>query len=135
MTDFQNKKLYKLQLDKNRQGWMKSFDEGFSQDENGEALPWMSYPAIEFLKENLRKENCVFEFGAGASTLFFTKRVKKVVTLETDPRWFEIIKQKLAAAELKNVELILMQDGLQNSAYENFAKNYGEKFDFIVNNF
>jgi predicted O-methyltransferase YrrM len=124
--------LRKAQLEKNRKGWMKSFLEGFSQDENGNAVPWMTYPAIEFLQENLRKTDEVFEFGAGASTIFFSQRVKKVVTLETNKKWYEIITQMLADLDIKNVELILMSDGLKNSAYENFAKNRAEKFDFIV---
>jgi predicted O-methyltransferase YrrM len=124
--------LARLQLEKNRRGWMKSFLEGFSQDENGNAVPWMTYPAIEFLQENLREEHEVFEFGAGASTIFFSQRVRKVVTLETNKKWYEIISTMLADLDIKNVELILMSDGLKNSAYENFAKNRAEKFDFII---
>ncbi|OFW86454.1 MAG: hypothetical protein A2794_01515 [Alphaproteobacteria bacterium RIFCSPHIGHO2_01_FULL_40_8] len=121
--------MIKEQFQKNKSGWIKSFIEGFSQDENGEALPWMTYPAIEFLQKNLTKNHEVFEFGCGASTLFFAKRVKKIVSLETEKRWFEIIKEKL---QEKNTELNLMQNGLTNSAYENFAKNCQQKFDFII---
>lgn len=124
--------LVKSQLEKNKRGWMKSFLEGFSQDEDGNPLPWISYPAIEFLQKNLETNHKIFEFGGGASTLFFAKRVKKVVTLETNPQWFSILQEKLAEAKIKNVELILMEDGLTNSAYENFAKNRDEKFDFVI---
>src|SRR3989338_2600301 len=94
--------MIKEQFQKNKSGWIKSFIEGFSQDENGEALPWMTYPAIEFLQKNLTKNHEVFEFGCGASTLFFAKRVKKIVSFETEKRWFEIIKEKL---QEKNTEL------------------------------
>jgi len=124
--------LVKSQLEKNKAGWMKSFLEGFSQDENGDEVPWMTYPAIEFLQKNLKKTDLVFEFGAGASTLFFAKKVKKVVTLETNSKWLEAVKQKLTERDVKNVELILMADGLTNELYENFAKNREEKFDYVV---
>ena len=123
---------YKDQFEKNKIGWQKSSLEGFSQDDDGEALPWMTYPFIEFIKNNLQPDQQIFEFGSGSSTLFFAKKVRKVVTLESNKIWFEITKEKLAQAEIKNVELILMEDALQNSAYENFAKNYEEKFDFII---
>ena len=119
-------------INQNKISWQKSFLDGFSQDENGEALPWMTYNAIEFLKNNLNKNHIVFEFGCGASTLFFAKRVKKVVSLETNKKWLEIVKEKLFKANLRNSEIHLMEDGLDNQNYEIFAKNYGEKFDFII---
>lgn len=34
-------------------------------------LPWISFPVIDFLKENLTSDSKVFEFGGGGSTLFF----------------------------------------------------------------
>jgi SAM-dependent methyltransferase len=131
--------MLKEQFKKNKLGWKKSFIEGFSQDENGAALPWMTYPAIEFLKKNLTKNHQVFEFGCGASTLFFAERVKEVVGLETDARWAEIVGATLVADRgmaqghpLQNVKINLMPDGLTNISYENFPKNSGKKFDFII---
>ena len=131
--------MLKEQFEKNKIGWKKSFIEGFSQDENGAALPWMTYPAIEFLKKNLTKNHEVFEFGCGASTLFFAERVKKIVGLETDERWGEIVEEALVADRglaqgqpLQNVKINLMPDGLTNNFYENFPKNSGEKFDFVI---
>lgn len=126
-----NPKLLKQQFEENKIGWKKSFLEGFSQDENGAALPWMTYPAIEFLKKNLTKNHQVFEFGCGASTLFFAERVKKVVGLETNERWAEIVKSTVNSRQ-SSVKIYLMPDGLTNNSYENFAKNSGEKFDFII---
>lgn len=113
-------------------GWKKSFLDGFSQDENGNALPWMTYPAIKFLQNNLGKDHTIFEFGCGASTLFFAQQVKKVVSLETNQKWFAIVNKLLIQATCNNVEITLLQDGLTNHLYENFAKNLTEKFDFII---
>lgn len=124
--------MLKEQFQQNKAGWIKSFMEGFSQDENGNSLPWMTYPAIEFLEKNLNKNQVIFEFGCGASTLFFAKRVKKVVSLETNPRWEKIVKKMTVDCRLTTVDITLMPDGLENNSYENFAKNCGEKFDFII---
>ncbi len=150
------------QLQENKTGWMKSFLEGFSQDENGSPLPWMTYPAIDFLKKNLNQNHEIFEFGCGASTLFFAKRVKKIVGIETDRMWLEAVRSKLinnqseelgarpyegeksqetfsltdallpSGLQTGNVEIHLMEDALIDSAYESFAKNYPKKFDFII---
>ena len=124
--------LIKSQFNQNKLSWKNSFLEGFSQDNQGEALPWMSYGAIEFLQKTLKANDEIFEFGCGASTIFFAKRVKQVVALETSWIWFNIIKEKLKKAKINNVELILMKDGLTNINYENFAKNYNQKFDIII---
>jgi predicted O-methyltransferase YrrM len=127
-----SKILIKEQFEKNKISWKNSFLEGFSQDENCQPLPWMTYEAIDFLNKNLQKNQQVFEFGCGASTLFFAKKVSKVVSLETNPKWLEIVNQKLLEANLYNAEITLMNDGLENDSYQNFAKNYPEKFDLII---
>ena len=133
------KSIVRDQFEQNKIGWKKSLLEGFSQDDDGNFVPWMTYPAIEFLKNNLKPEHEIFEFGCGASTLFFSKRVKKVVGLETNPRWLGIINEKLQESlvtpshdGVHNVKINLLEDGLTNPAYENFAKNCGQKFDFII---
>lgn len=120
----------KTQFFQNKESWRKSFLEGFSQDEHGNPVPWMSYPAIEFLKNNLTKDHEIFEYGCGASTLFFAKRVKKVFGVETNSRWRDVILS--LSKDDSNIEINLMPDGLENPAYENFAKNSGRKFDFII---
>lgn len=117
-------KLIKSQYQQNQIGWQKSFLEGLSQDEQGSALPWMTYPFIEFITKTLQPNHRIFEFGSGSSTLFFAKKVEKVIALESDKKWHEIMRRKLSEANVKNVELILMEDALENSEYENFVKNH-----------
>ena len=98
------------------------------RDEAGNPVPWMTYPAIDFLKKNLNKNHEIFEFGCGSSTLFFAQRVKQVTGIETREKWFAMLK----SANLSNVEIILMEDGLTNDLYQKFAKNSEKKFDFII---
>ncbi len=128
------KSLTRQQFEANKAGWTRSFFEGISQDGDGNYVPWMTYPAIEFLQNYLQNSHEVFEFGCGASTLFFCARVKKVVGLETNEKWLSIVNSMLQASPNKasNVEINLMADGLTNPNYENFAKNSGQKFDLII---
>lgn len=58
-------------------------------------LPWISFPVIDFLKENLTSDSKVFEFGGGGSTLFFLERVKEVVTVEHNKEWFDILSSNI----------------------------------------
>ncbi len=124
--------LIKSQYNANKLGWQKSFLENFSQDEHGQALPWMCYPFIEFIQSRLNKNHEIFEFGSGSSTLFFAKKVKKVTSLESNEKWREIMLLKLKEQNSSNAQIILMPDALINNLYENYPKNCGQKFDFII---
>lgn len=135
--------LAKSQYQQNKIGWQKSFLEGLSQDSQGSALPWMTYPFIEFILKKLQPHHKIFEFGSGSSTLFFAPKVQKIVALESNKKWHEIMQIKLGEIGAKNVELVLMEDALENPTYENFAQNYAtnsknfapdlqNNFDFII---
>jgi hypothetical protein len=47
----------------------------------------------------------VFEWGSGGSTLFFARRVARVVSIEYDAGWCEAVAQRLRAHALANAEL------------------------------
>jgi predicted O-methyltransferase YrrM len=123
--------LAKSQLEKYKKGWINSFCNSFSQDESGNPLPWMTYPFIEFISDKLDKNHKIFEFGFGASTLFFAKKVTKVVAIESNAMWFKMMQIKLKDQSIKNIDIILMEDALLNPNYEKSVADYNEKFDFI----
>src|SRR3954452_8270654 len=58
-------------------------------------IPWFSYAAIDFLEPWLRPDMTVCEYGSGGSTLFFARRVKSVFSIEDNPKWFELVSQRL----------------------------------------
>ncbi|TDV50896.1 class I SAM-dependent methyltransferase [Actinophytocola oryzae] len=61
-------------------------------------LAWWSYPAMrrvdEFLSE--RPDARIFEYGAGASTLWLAKRAGQVDSVEHDAGWAESVREMLA---------------------------------------
>jgi hypothetical protein len=61
-------------------------------------LAWWSYPAMrrvdEFLSE--RPEARIFEYGAGASTVWLAKRAAQIDSVEHDSRWAESVREMLA---------------------------------------
>lgn len=55
------------------------------------ALPWISWPCIEFLEKLDLENRRVFEYGGGGSTLFFLNRGCQVCTVENSAAWADKI--------------------------------------------
>lgn len=72
-------------------------------DEEG-VTPWMTFPAISFLKDIIDKKTKVFEYGSGFSTMFFNQRCGETVTVEHDPVWFNTIKAQLPDSKISLIE-------------------------------
>ena len=70
-------------------------------------LPWMVYEAIDWLESFLSAEMQVFEWGSGGSTIFFSKRVQSVVTIEHDTKWYSAVNRQLRLSNTRNVRLVL----------------------------
>jgi hypothetical protein len=73
--------------------WFRSRRENYLLDE---AQPWFTFDAIDFLKANLRQGLRVFEYGCGGSTLFWLRYGAKVVSIEHEPMWHSLLKQRLS---------------------------------------
>jgi spermidine synthase len=67
----------------------------------------------------------ILEFGAGHSTVWWSKRARTVFSIEEDPGWFRFLERKVNSQE--NVELVLCED-----AREYANKPLGRKFDLII---
>ena len=108
-------------------GWFRSFREKASIDADGNPLPWITYPAIDFLARRIRPEMTVFEYGSGGSTRWWASRVSRVVSCEHDAAWYQKVRRNLPEnAELHHVPLDYGGDYCQKIlAYES-------AFDLVV---
>jgi hypothetical protein len=52
-----------------------------------EDLPWFTFPATRFLARVIAPGWSVFEWGSGASTLYFARRGCRVISVEHDAAW------------------------------------------------
>lgn len=59
-------------------------------------LPWIAQGALEHLDSYLDGSMTVLEFGCGGSTLYFSRKVGTVISIEDNQKWFEIMKEKTA---------------------------------------
>ena len=110
-----------------RSGWMESKRRGYPCLVNGEEAPWMNYPLIDFLQHRLTSDLRVFEFGGGYSTIFFSRRVAHVTTVEHDHGWLQQLQKTIPA----NVELIF-GDERSERPYCRAIQSTGKVFDVVV---
>lgn len=62
----------------------------------------------EFFMSHLRKTHIVLEFGSGESTLEIAKKVKKIISIEHQPEWYNKLKSKIP----ENCSVILKEPNL-----------------------
>ncbi len=72
-------------------------------DAAGDPLPWYTYPAIEFLAHQDVADKRVLEWGAGQSTVWWTRRAASVTAFDSDPAWVEWVRRAAPRAVLHNV--------------------------------
>lgn len=84
--------------------WLESKSSNLSI-RNGELIPWITYPALNFLEHLDIEGKRVVEFGAGASTVFFTKQKANITSFEFDSEYFDKINPIIGATNLTLVDV------------------------------
>ena len=100
-------------------------------------LPWLSWPCVDYLRRHIRPEMRVFEWGGGGSTIFFAEAGCRVVTVEPNAHWRDLISARLTAGghasartEIRPIQASENGDG-PTSAYVN-AVHDGGPWDLIL---
>lgn len=107
-------------------GWLASGRQNAPVGRDGHALPWYTYPAIDFLQDRLRSDMTVFEYGSGNSTRWWASRVAHVAAVESDPKWIQLLTPTLS----DNTDLRFEPAG--SADYTRSATQRGRKFDIVV---
>lgn len=106
-------------------GWLNSIYMGRPVNRSNEPIPWYTYPAIDFLDEVVKDTWTVFESGSGNSTLWWSSRVKSIVSVEDDYAWFQEISLKMPTNATINFK--------QEKDYSDYVLSFPDKsFDAIV---
>lgn len=97
-------------------------------------LPWLTPTSIEFFKEYLDGSQIGCEFGSGASTIFFSSRSKKIVSIEHYKPWFDKVNAGLEknSSDVVDYRFIEKQEPTDpRSSIEVFPDVEGiDKYDF-----
>lgn len=151
-----NSDLIRKQFFDNYSSWVNSSNCGLSLDDKFQPVPWFCFEAIKFVKTFVEKKHHVFEFGCGSSTLFFANNCHRVISLESNQIWFEIIsnnivnqlkfnpgktqnyydkKNTICNSFLKNdklIELYHLKLAIIEENYQKFLATLNIKFDLIL---
>jgi len=95
-----------------------------SIDARGEAIPWITYPALEYIKQLDFSDKTVFEYGCGGSTIFWSRLARHVDSVEHDSAFYQFVKAQLP----ENCTLSLE---LEPEAYIHAPERHGP-YDVIV---
>jgi len=106
-----------------RKGWFLSLS-GEPKDSSG-AVPWITYPAATMLARIIRPDFRVLEFGCGASTIWWSNRVRAVVAVDHNPQWAAKVRASVPQARVVHCAM----NGPTNNGHmaimeEFFQKNY-----------
>lgn len=108
-------------------GWIASLREGMPVDAQGKPVPWITFPALDFISSRLSSDMAVFEYGSGHSTLWWSSRVSRVVSCEHDKEWYAEFKARVPG----NVDYMLRR--VKNSTlYSGEIARYRNEFDILV---
>ena len=69
--------------------------------------PWITFGAIDFLRQSLRPGLTIFEYGSGGSTLFWlTFKPASLVSVEHDPAWHATLGARISTNPVLDYRLV-----------------------------
>jgi hypothetical protein len=78
-------------------------------------IPWLNFKSIYFLEKYLKKDMKVFEFGSGGSTIYFSRLVEKVISVEHSNDWYSQTNDAILALKLCNIEYLFCEPSFINT--------------------
>jgi hypothetical protein len=74
-----------------------------------DGVPWLTFRATKWLQSYLQPEMRVFEYGSGGSTIFLSRRIQELVSVEHDPEWYSKTEQALKEVGVGNSTYLLRE--------------------------
>lgn len=119
-------KLYQtFMILKNDFGFFRSVKKSIPVNKLGEAIPWYTYPAIEYLSQFDFSDKNILEFGSGYSSVFWSKKCKNLISIEHRKSWIDIVAEFI---DKQNVQLLYKNE----NDYTEICKTSNTKFDIII---
>lgn len=87
---------------------------------SSEIIPWITYPALEYISQIDFSDKTILEWGAGNSSIYFSKRFKHLTSVEHNKNWFMKVKE----FGLKNQNLIHADENNYLSVVQDLETNF-----------
>lgn len=108
-----------------RRALWQSIRTGVPVDGQGQPVPWITFPALDYLSQLDFSQANVLEYGGGQSSLWWAARAKSVTSVEGRAEWAERIREK-APANLRVIGAVEGTDYVETPLRE------GRMFQVIV---
>lgn len=107
------------------------FNQGTKNKNLDKKLPWMGEEATKWLKNYLKKNMSVFEWGSGGSTLFIAEKVKYLISIEHNYNWYIKTKTYLKLNCISNCKYkYIPAETTGNADFASTDKNFiGKSFE------
>jgi hypothetical protein len=93
-------------------------------------IPWLTFDAIRAIRPKISERWTIFEFGSGHSTLYWAELGAKVVSVENNHAWYELLLRNIRANSRAGIRLIFAGDKF---SYVTSIDSCGEKdFDMVL---
>jgi len=100
--------------------------------ERNNYIPRLNWQAIEFLEKIITPENIILETGTGNSTIWFARRVQRVVSFEDKKNWHDKILESLKKENLRNVEIYFDAHYVEKPFHAMLNKRDNVLYDVIL---
>ncbi len=67
-------------------------------------VPWIVFEAKKWMDSYLNENMIVFEWGSGGSTIYFSKKVRKVISIEHSLEWYEKVSSMIKHEKIENCD-------------------------------
>lgn len=72
-------------------------------------VQWITFKAKAWMESYLKPDMSVFEYGSGGSTLFLSRRINTLISVEHDKSWYRKVSSALSREKISNCEYILCE--------------------------
>ncbi|MDH4027211.1 MAG: class I SAM-dependent methyltransferase [Nitrospirota bacterium] len=94
--------------------------------------PWLTKDSIAYLEKHLRPSDSGLEWGSGRSTIWFGKRVKSLISVETDGKWYKTVNNKIAGNGLHNIQIRITAGDTFAHMSEQITDIPEDSLDFVL---
>ena len=103
---------------------------------NNPTSPWLTPDAIKFLSNWIRTTDSILEFGSGRSTIWFSNKCNKIISVEHSSKFYNTLKSIISGKGINNIDLFFVpfaQDESSHiSRYSNPPLDPNQKFDVVL---
>ncbi len=116
--------------------YIKNRIQNFYFEKKHKDYPWINKQAIIVFENLLLKDDIGVEFGSGSSTIWFSKKVKHLTSIEDHKEWFDKINKQLKEESIDNTTYLFKKSENSISQYSEYCSYVDtfkdESLDFIV---